>query len=270
MAKKSVGFIGRIFRRSRDDDIPALGGQMAYFMVLAFFPFLSFLVSLIGYSPISAEQVLEGLLAILPEEAYILVRDTVIEVVDSSSGSLVSFSGLFALWLASNGIGAIIKGLNKAYDVDEERSYLRVRLISIIFTLLLSLVIVFSFILLIFGGVIKRNLIDGMEMLIPYQRIWNIGRFAFISFVIFITFLMMYKYTPNRRVKWKETIPGAVFATIGWIIASMGFAYYVDNYSHYSAFYGGIGGMAILLIWLYLSAIVILVGGEINGALIKT
>lgn len=251
-----------------DDDILALGAQMAYYLILSFFPFLAFLVALIGYSPISSQQVLEGLLGILPEEAYILVRDTVVEVMNTGTGKLAPISGILALWLASNGIGSIFKGLNKAYDEREKRPFWMVKLISIIFTLLLSLVIIFSFILLVFGGVIKRQLIDGLELNPFYQGIWDIGRYIFISSVILLVFLILFKYAPSRRLRIGEAIPGAIFSTIGWLATSLGFAYYVDNFGHYSAFYGSIGGVAILLIWLYFSAVIILLGGEINAALV--
>lgn len=265
---KFFRFIRRMYYRLLDDDVLALGAQMAYFLVLSFFPFLIFLVALIGYSPISSQQALEGLLTILPEEAYILVRDTVVEVVDTRTKGLVSISGILALWFASNGIGSIITGLNKAYDELEQRPFWKVKLISIIFTLLLSIAIVFSFILLVFGGVIKKQLIDGMELTVFYQSIWDIGRYIFISLVIMVIFTILYRFTPSRRMRWREVIPGAIFSTMGWLGTSLGFAYFVDTFGNYSAFYGSIAGVVILLMWLYYSAVIILLGGELNAALV--
>jgi len=256
-----------MYYRLLDDDILALGAQMAYYLILSFFPFLIFLMALIGNSPISSQQVLMGLLGILPEEAYILVRNTVVEIVDTKAGGLAPVSGIVALWFASNGIGSIITGLNKAYDEKERRPFWLVKLISIIFTLLLSTVIIFSFILLVFGGVIKKQILDGMELEPSYQNLWNTGRYIFISSVIFLVFLILYRFTPSRRMRWREVIPGAILATIGWLGTSLGFAYYVDNFSNYSRFYGSIGGVVVLLIWLYYSAVIVLLGGELNAAL---
>lgn len=256
-----------MYCRLLDDDILALGAQMAYYLILSFFPFLIFLMALIGNSPISSQQVLMGLLGILPEEAYILVRNTVVEIVDTKAGGLAPVSGILALWFASNGIGSIITGLNKAYDEKERRPFWLVKLISIIFTLLLSTVIIFSFILLVFSGVIKKQILDGMELEPSYQNLWNTGRYIFISSVIFLVFLILYRFTPSRRMRWKEVIPGAILATIGWLGTSLGFAYYVDNFSNYSRFYGSIGGVVVLLIWLYYSAVIVLLGGELNAAL---
>ncbi|NLN42186.1 MAG: YihY/virulence factor BrkB family protein [Clostridiales bacterium] len=260
-------FIKAMYYRLLDDDILALGAQMAYYLILSFFPFLIFLMALIGNSPISSQQVLRGLLGILPEEAYILVRNTVVEIVDTKAGGLAPVSGILALWFASNGIGSIITGLNKAYDEKERRPFWMVKLISIIFTLLLSTVIIFSFILLVFGGVIKKQILDGMELEPLYQSLWNTGRYIFISSVIFLVFIILYRFTPSRRMKWREVIPGAIFATTGWLTTSLGFAYYVDNFTNYSRFYGSIGGVVVLLIWLYYSAVIILLGGELNAAL---
>ncbi|NLJ41360.1 MAG: YihY/virulence factor BrkB family protein [Clostridiales bacterium] len=261
-------FLMRMYTRVKDDDIFALGAQMAYYLILSFFPFLIFLIALVNYIPISSGEVLRNLLTILPYEAYILVRDIVVEVVDTRTQGLASISGILALWFASNGIGAIISGLNKAYDEREKRTFVKVRFISIVFTLLISLVIVISFILLVFGGVIKKQLLDDIELTPVTQGAWNTGRYIFISSVILFIFLALFKYGPSRRLKWRETIPGAAFSTLGWLGTSIGFSYYVDNFANYSAFYGSIGGVAILLIWLYFSAVVILLGGELNAALI--
>lgn len=267
MVVRLFRFIKAMYCRLLDDDILALGAQMAYYLILSFFPFLIFLMALIGNSPISSQQVLMGLLGILPEEAYILVRNTVVEIVDTKAGGLAPVSGILALWFASNGIGSIITGLNKAYDEKERRPFWLVKLISIIFTLLLSTVIIFSFILLVFSGVIKKQILDGMELEPSYQNLWNTGRYIFISSVIFLVFLILYRFTPSRRMRWKEVIPGAILATIGWLGTSLGFAYYVDNFSNYSRFYGSIGGVVVLLIWLYYSAVIVLLGGELNAAL---
>ena len=240
---------------------------MAYYLILAFFPFLIFLMALIGYTPISSERVLDGLLRILPWEAYPLVHATIWEAVNTKTGSLAPISGGLALWLASNGIGSIITGLNKAYDEKEKRSFLKVKFISIFFTLLLSLAIIFSFILLVFGGIIKKGLIDGRNLTNIYGDIWDIGRYIFIFFVVLMIFATLYRYIPSRAMRWREVIPGALFSALGWLGTSLGFAYYVDNFGNYSIFYGSIGGIAILLIWLYLSAVIILIGGEFNAAL---
>ena len=119
-----IDFIKTMYYRLLDDDILALGAQMAYYLILSFFPFLIFLMALIGHSPVSSQQVLRGLLGILPEQAYNLVNDTVVEIVDRKTGGLAPISGILALWFASNGIGSIITGLNKAYDEKEKRPYL--------------------------------------------------------------------------------------------------------------------------------------------------
>ncbi|NLI60907.1 MAG: YihY/virulence factor BrkB family protein [Clostridiales bacterium] len=270
MINRFIRLLRQFYHGIMEDEVLALGAQMAYYLILSFFPFLIFLIALIGYSPISSQQALEGLLAILPDEAYILVRDTVVDIVDAKTGGLAPISGILSLWFASNGIGSIITGLNKAYDEVEGRPFWKVKLISIGFTLLLTLTIIFSFVLLIFGGVIKRQLIDGMELKPIYQGIWDTGRYIFISMVILLVFIGLYRFTPSRKMTWREVIPGAIFSTLGWLGASLAFAYYVDNFGNYSKFYGSIGGVVILLIWLYFSAVILLLGGELNAALAYT
>ena len=164
-------------------------------------------MALLGHSPVSSQQVLRGLLGILPEQAYNLVNDTVVEIVDRKTGGLAPISGILALWFASNGIGSIITGLNKAYDEKEKRPFWMVKLISIIFTLLLSIVIIFSFILLIFGGVIKKQILDGMELDPFYQNLWNTGRYIFISSAVFLVFIILYRFIPSRCMRLTEVVP---------------------------------------------------------------
>ena len=113
----------------------------------------------------------------------------------------------------------------------------------------------------------KKQILDWMELDPFYQNLWNTGRYIFISSAVFLVFIILYRFIPSRRMRLTEVVPGSVFATLGWLLTSLGFAYYVDNFSNYSRFYGSIGGVVILLIWLYYSAVIILLGGELNAAL---
>ena len=267
MFSRFCKFIGNLYRRFIDDDVLALGSPDGLLFGAIFFPFLVFLIALISYSPVSSRQVLEGLLGILPEEAYVLVRDTLEEIGGRKNGGLASISGVLSLWFASNGIGAIITGLNKAYDERERRSFIRVKLISssspCFFPLPLCFHLPFWYLV---GHKEKTN--RRHEPYTLYQGLWDIGRYIFIASVILLIFIILYRYTPSRRMGWREVVPGAIFSTAGWLITSLGFAYYVDNFGHYSTFYGSIGGVVILLIWLYFSAVIILIGGELNAALV--
>lgn len=256
-----------LIQRILDDEIPALASQLSYSLLLAFFPFLIFVMTLIGFSSINSEFVLLEMSRVLPDSAYELVRNTVLEILGTKNKNLLSFGIIFTLWTASSGFRSVIKGINKAYDEKEKRSLFKVILISIISTLGLGFLIIITILLLVFGQIIGYILAKKIGFSYLFGVIWNIIRYIIILLSMILIFALMYRYIPSRRLRWKEVIPGAIFATIGWVMVSVGFAFYVNNFGNYSRVYGSIGAVIVLLTWLYLTSIIIIIGGEINAAI---
>lgn len=263
--EKIKKYFNKLIFRFRDDDIIALGYQLSYSLLLSFFPFLIFLMTIMGYSNIKGEEVLDALKGILPNSAFDLIYKTVLEVVDTKNPSLLSASFIFTLWTASNGIAAVIKCLNMAYDEKEKRSFLKVQAVSVLCTLALSLIIMFTFLLLVFGEVIGVFLMHLFNLNEPFKYVWNLFRYVIMMLALIFIFVWIYHFTPSRKLGWKEVIPGAVFTTIGWIFMSIGFSYYVNNYTNYSKIYGSIGAIIVLMTWLFFSSVTMLIGGEINA-----
>lgn len=253
--------------RFNDDDVLALSSQLAYSLIFSFFPFLIFLMTLVGYSPISSTEVLAGLNRILPKNALELIHNIIVEVVDSRNGHLLSISLFVTVWSASGGFNAVIKGINKAYDESEDRSILKVQLIAILCTFGVTFIILLTILLLVFGQIFGRYLAIKLGYSFVFQRIWNTVRYIVMLLSMMFIFAALYHYTPSRRLTWKEVIPGAIFSTIGLVTVSMGFAFYVNNFGNYSLVYGSIGVVIILLTWLFLLSIIIIMGGEINATL---
>ena len=263
--KKAKRYGKSLYCRFYDDEIPALGAQTAYYLILSFFPFLIFLMTLLGYSPISSDEVLKVLVRVLPQNAYSLIENNVQVVLDSRKSGLLSLGFVASLWAASNGMGAVIRGLNKAYDVEEVRPFWKVKGESLIFTIALAFTILLSFILLIFGKTIGIYLTQWLGLTDYFLGIWNRLRVIIMLAFMVLIFLALYFYAPNYRLKWRDVIVGSVFSTFGWLITSLGFAYYVNNFANFSRVYGGIGGIIVLLVWLFISSMIILIGGEINA-----
>lgn len=244
-----------------------MGSQLAYSLLLSFFPFLILLMTLIGYSSLSGEEVLYALKTILPNDVYRLIRHSVIEVVDSRRTGLLSISVVTTIWTASNGFNAVIRGLNKAYDEKEKRSFLKVQLTAVLCTLALMVIIIIAFGLLVFGElggqilVKKFNYSRSIEFIIDFARY-----FVGLSFMLLV-FTAVYRFTPSKRLSLKETFPGAVFATLGWAIVSIGFSLYVNHFESYSKIYGSIGAVIALMTWLFINSVIILIGGEINATI---
>jgi len=259
--------IKNLIFRFRDDDVMALAAQLAYSLLLAFFPFLIFLMTLVGHSSIKSSDVLIGLNQILPTNAFELIRSTVVEVVDTKNSNLLSVSLIFTIWTASSGFMAVMKGLNKAYDESEGRSIFKVELIAVLCTLGLTFIIILTLVLLVLGEIIGNNIALRVGYPEQFKMIWDIFRYFIILCSMVYVFAGLYHYTPCRRLTWREVFPGALFATAGWVIASIGFSFYVNNFNNYSRVYGSIGVVIILLTWLFLTSVIIIMGGELNATL---
>lgn len=263
--KSIVSNFKALIKRVIDDEVPMLASQLSYSLLLSFFPFLIFLITLIGYSAIDGEIMLAQISNAFPESTYELIRSTVLEVFNTRNTNLMSFSIVFTIWTASSGFRSVIKGVNKAYDEREKRSLLKVIVISIISTLALGFLIIITMLLLVFGEMLGSFLIYKLGLSNYYNFIWNIIRYGIIILSMIFIFTIIYRYIPSRRLRFKEVIPGAIFTTLGWIITSFGFAFYVNNFGNYSKIYGSIGAVIILLTWLYFTSIIIIIGGEINA-----
>ena len=260
--------VKNLFYRFRDDDVMALAAQLSYSLLISFFPFLIFLMTLIGFSPLKSADVLAGLNQALPASIYQMVSNIVIEVVDTKNSNLLSLSLVITIWTASTGFKAVIKGLNKAYDETEGRSILRLEITAFLCTVALTTVIILSIILLVLGELVG-NSIAQYVMIHPeeFLVLWDVFRYFIILCVMVVVFAALYRYTPSRRLSWKEVFPGSVFATIGWVIVSVGFSFYVNNFGNYSRIYGSIGAVIMLLTWLFLTSTIIILGGEVNATL---
>lgn len=254
-------------RRFVEDDVPALGAQLAYSLLLAFFPFLIFILTLIGYSPIQSNDVLIVFQEFLPTEVYNLISNTVVEITETRSGGLLSFGLITTFWACSNGFKAVIKCLNKAYDQEEDRGFLGVRLVAFLSTFGLAFIIITSVVLLLFGEINGRLIIKWFGYMEVYKHMWNMFRYMLMLATMILIFASLYHFTPSKRLTWKEVLPGSIFASIGWIVSSIIFSYYINNFSRYSKIYGSIGAVIIFMLWLFLVSIILLTGGELNAVL---
>jgi membrane protein len=264
---KIVPFSKDLYQRFRDDDVPALGAQLTYYLILSFFPFLIFVVSLMSFVQLSGDSVVAELIRLLPEQTGKEIQSILQEVTNNSRGTLLSIGMIATLWSASNGVNAVIKGVNKAYDAEESRPFWKVRAISLAATVVLALTILLAIVLLIFGEVIGEFLMDGFDFPVGFRLIWGTLKYVFTILFMIVVFSLLYWIVPNRKIRFKTAVPGALFATFGWIASSLLFQFYMNNFGNYSKTYGSIGGIIILLIWLYISSIIIVLGGEVNATL---
>lgn len=268
---KTKIFFKELLRRIKEDSVTAMGSQLAYYLILSIFPFLIFFLNLLSYTPIAKDDVLESIIVILPADTQRLITELLSETISKSSDTLLSIGAITGIWAASRGIMSLIKSLNKAYDVDEKRSYLELRIVAIIFTIALLVLLLIVLTTLVFGELLGNMLFDYLGFAYKFIEIWQYLRILISLGFMILTFTLLYKFSPSIRnghyIKFKYTFPGAVFASLGWIFTSGVFSYYVNNFANYGKTYGSLGGIIVLLIWLYISSIIIITGGEINATL---
>lgn len=249
------------------DDIFALASQLAYYLVLSFFPFLVFLVTLIGFIKLNSNEVLDGLQRILPTAVFELTSTTIEEIITSQHTGLLGVSVILTIWSASSAFRAVTKGVNKAYNIQENRSFIKRAMIGMVSVVALALAIISTLVMLVFGGLIGQFLNKYLPFAYVIDFIWNILRYAIVIVMMILIFAMIYKITPAKRIKFKNVLPGAIVSTIGWLVVSLGFSFYVNNFSHYSRFYGSIWTVFVLMIWLFITSIVFIFGVELNSIL---
>lgn len=267
--KKWFQFIYELLHRIKEDEVIAVGGQLTYFLILSIFPFLIFFLNILSYTSLARDDILDNLLIVLPFETQILLKGIVREVVSSSSDTLLSLGIILALWSGSLGITAIIKAVNKAYGVEKKRPYWKLKGIAIIFTIALTFLVIVSLSMLVFGEIIANRIFAIFGATHVFHHIWELFRLIIPFSSMIIIFATLYKLSPTPgqglKVTFKQALPGAIFTTTGWILASIVFSYYVNNFGNYSKTYGSLGGIIVLLLWLYMTSIMIILGGEING-----
>ncbi|MEH7545943.1 MULTISPECIES: YihY/virulence factor BrkB family protein [Bacillaceae] len=254
-----------LWHRIEEDDLPGLSAQLAYFFLLSLFPLLIVLFTLLPYFPIPHEDMLGMIRDFAPAEAMKLIEKNVKEIMSQRNGGLLSFGIIGTIWSASNGINAIVRAFNKAYNVKESRSFIVARGMAVLLTFGMIFVFLLAIILPVFGKEIGLFLFSQFGYTEQFIKVWNTLSWLGSAIILFLIFTGLYWIAPNVKLKCRSAFPGAIFATIGWILSSMGLSFYVGNISNYSLTYGGIGAIIVLMIWLYLSAFIIILGGEVNA-----
>lgn len=254
--------------RIKNVDIGSLGAQLAYFFLLSFFPLLIFLVTLLPYLNLQQEDVYNFLDDFMPAEVYSLIESILGDVLTNQSGGLLSIGILGTIWSASKGVDALMKALNKAYDVDPKPGVMN-RVWSLIFTVAFVALILVALVLPIFGQQIGEFIFAFFNIESDLKPIWTTIRFILPFALIFIVMVLMYWIVPNMspRIRVTSVLFGAAFSTIAWFVLTYGFSIYISNFGNYSATYGSIGGVIILMLWLYFTGMILIIGGVLNATM---
>ena len=256
------------------DDFGNAAGEMAYMTALGIFPFMLFIMAVFGFlgKTFFVNKVIFGLSAIAPASVITLINNVLNEVVIFKSGKLMAFIGFFiTLFLTHNAIAVIIKGLNRANNIPENRSFIAVRFLAVLMVFVNTFFLFICINLIILGKVIL-NFIN-LYLQIPNDVINTILflRWPVAFIMLFLLALINYNILPARdySAKRKSLIPGSLFFCIFWLIGSWGFSLYVNAFGTYNRVYGTIGTFAILMVWLYYSSIILLIGAQVNNQTLR-
>jgi membrane protein len=273
-------FWSRVYVRSEQDEILARAAQLSYFFLLALFPLGLFLITVFGYFNGAGSHLERKLISylgdVMPSTALHLVVATVNEVTNARGTGKLSFGLVFALWAASSGVNALTQALNAAYEVAETRPWWQVRLIAIGLTIALSILIISALLIVLYGGRFGHALAVTIHAGHAFSVWWRIFQFPLALVFLLIALVMIYRFVPNTgakrhgkglrttdyRRRWFS--PGVAIAIALWLLISLAFRLYLHFFNSYSATYGSLGALIILMLWFYFTGAAIILGAEIN------
>lgn len=261
------GFTKELLMRIKKSDITGLASQLAFFFLLSLFPLLIFLFTLLPYLNLDQSEIFLFIRDYAPESVAILLEDTLGDVLSSRNSGLLSFGIIATIWSASKGMNALTSALNRSYFQDETRSFIVARGMSVVFTVMLIAVLIVALVLPVFGQQIGMFAFSYLGLEEGFLRLWASLRWVLPPVLIYCVFSLIYWLVPNLKLQYRSVVLGSIFATVGWIVTSLGFSFYVGNYGNYSSTYGSIGAIIVLMMWLYLSGIILMLGGQINAVM---
>ena len=254
-------------KKKTEDHLGAYASQAAYFIVLSAFPFCIFLLTLLRYSPLTHEDLLNILQMLSPKMANDVIRSVMKEVYEQSTIAITSFTIIFVLWSAGRGILSITRGINEIYHINETRNYFYIRLISAVYTLWLAVALIVTLGLLVFGNVSYRKVIQLLPVLHDFAAFVISIRMLIIFCLLTLFFIFVYRVLPNKKTPLLYVLPGAISCSIGWMITSSIFAIYFNTSHSFTYMYGSLAGIMMIMLWLYTCMYQLFLGAELNNLL---
>ena len=247
-----------------DMNIPVHSAHACYFIILSLFPSLVLLLGILRYTSLQPENLMDLLTGLIPEALELYAWNLISGTYTHTSRVVISVSVLTALWSSGRGVYALLRGMNAVYGVREDRSWLHIRLISAAYTFLFLLVLLLTLVLHVFSNTILQLLRLRMEAGILRWLEWIDLRFILLVVVQTLVFCAMYMALPRGRNGFRESLPGAMLASVGWMTVSSLFSVYVRNFSRYSNIFGSVYAVALLMLWLYVCISIVFYGGLLN------
>ena len=263
--KKIRQLIFSLARRFSEDKVTVYGAQASFFLMVSLGPFSIALAAMIQFFlPGNQWETLQAVLEYVPEQVSQVAQIGINEIFTSSAPSIISISIILAIWSASKGVLSLERCMHAIYRYDERHNYLFVRLRSMFYTLVLLIAIVFALAFLVFGNTIQAILAKHFPVFARLS-VLIVALRALISICILIfAFSAIYEVLTGKKRRFTDVLPGVLFATIGWVLFSVIYAYYIANFSNYTVIYGALGAFTLFMLWIYFCILILLIGAEIN------
>ena len=270
--RKVLKYPRHVIKAVLDNDFSGMAAEMGFMLMLGIFPAMLFLMAVFGWMGNKSymNPVLLFLSNVMPADSMDLIRTVLQEVMIFSKGGLIGAIGIIVtLFLTSNAVAVVLKGLNRAYKVEETRSFVYTRILSVVMVFVNTFMLFLSVNLIIFGKFIiiflthYTGISHAFELTLLTLR-WPVSFFA-LYFMAFINYYILPNLRGDEKLKRKSALPGTLFFCILWLVGSWWFSIYVNNLQTYNRVYGTIGAFAVLMVWLYYTSLLLLIGGEINS-----
>lgn len=264
MLKRVWSFILKFIKKASEDSVAAYAAQVAFFVMLSFFPFIMLLVMVASKLSFMNATVVGYILRVVPNGLEGYVAYVIDDVVNSNFHSFTIITGVVSLWSSAKGIQALTNGLNKIYDVERTRNYFVVRLICALYTLVFMLLCIVAIVLHAFGSQIAKNIIEAYPAFANATLLILSMKNVFTYVIIFVFLLLIYYRLPNRKGYVRHEVSGAGLAALAWMLMTNAFSLYVKYAAANSKMYGSMTSLVLLIIWLYVGMQIVLLGAEIN------
>ena len=265
-----VQFFKLTFEEVSEDHVMAFAGNLTYKALFAIFPFFTFLLSLLGLFNATelVNTMLDRLSGALPEKATTFIENQLIPITQSQADSAFTIGAiisiLLALWGISGAFRSVMEAMNVMYEVEEDRPFWKKYGISIFTSLAVIVLMLTAFAIVVFGSAFGGGLADAVGLGSVFQAVWSILQWPILACIVLFAFAVIYYFAPAAKQRWRWISPGSILAFVFWLIFSLLFSFYVSNFSSYNETYGSLAGVAILMLYIYYSAVIMLVGAEMN------
>jgi membrane protein len=249
------------------DDVLGMAAQLAYYFFLALFPAMLFLISLASFFPVSnlMDEVVRNIGRVAPPDVLKFLLDQIGQISNQGHGGILTFAFLFTIWSSSGAMVSIISTLNSAYDIEESRPWWKVRVVAVLLTVGVAMFILVSATLVLAGPQLAERVAASLHLGPVFEWTWKIAQWPLVFVLVVTALALVYYFAPDAEQEFVLITPGAVLATVLWLVATLGLRFYVTNFGNYNETYGALAGVMILLLWFYVSGMCMLVGAEMNA-----